>query len=417
MSKKLTDSIVKELPAPEAGNRVTYDGGEKAVRGFGVRVTAAGARSFVLNYRTRTGRERRYTIGQFPTWKTSAARVEAEELRRRIDRGEDPMAEKEADRDAKTVADLTKRFIEEHSERKNRESTTSLYEGMINKWILPKFKHRKVSEITFSDVDDLHHWITKEGGPYAANRALAALSKMFNLAIRWQWRTDNPAKGVERNQEVKRDRYLSPNEIKALLAALNAHDDKQAANIIRLLLLTGARRGEVLNATWDQFDLEAGVWAKPGHTTKQKTLHRVPLSAPARQLLATLLADAEAFAQEKKIEMPKWVFVGRVNGEPREGIKGPWAEICEAAGLVGPKAVRVHDLRHSYASILASAGMSLPIIGQLLGHTQPATTARYAHLFDDPLRAATDRVGSIIDSGNGSSAEIIPIRGAQADSA
>ncbi|EKS28162.1 tyrosine-type recombinase/integrase [Afipia felis] len=412
MSKKLTDSIVKDLPSPDKGNRVTYDGGEKAVRGFGVRVTAAGARSFILNYRTRTGRERRFTIGQYPTWKTTAARQEAEELRRRIDRGEDPMAEKEADRDAKTVADMTKKFLEEHSERKNRESTTALYEGMIDKWILPKFKHRKVSEVTFSDIDDLHHSITRDGGPYAANRALAVLSKMFNLAIRWQWRTDNPAKGVERNQEVKRHRYLSPDEIKALLAAVNAHEDKQAANIIRLLLLTGARRGEVLNATWDQFDLKEGVWTKPGHTTKQKTEHRVPLSAPARQLLSTLHTEAKAAAKKAGTELPKWVFVGRVNGGPREGIKGPWDEICKAAKLIGPKAVRVHDLRHSYASILASSGMSLPIIGQLLGHTQPATTARYAHLFDDPLRTATERVGLIVD-GSGASAEVISLGSAR----
>lgn len=408
MSKKLTDSLVKDLPLPASGNRITYDGGEKAPRGFGVRVTAAGARSFILNYRTRSGRERRYTIGQFPTWKTPAARQEAESLRRMIDRGEDPMAEKEADRAAKTVADMAKRFLEEHSERKNRESTTSLYEGMIDKWVLPKLKHRKVAEITFSDIDDLHHCITRDGGPYAANRALAVLSKMFNLAIRWQWRTDNPARGIERNQEIKRHRYLSPEEIKALLAAVNEHEDKQAANIIRLLLLTGARRGEVLNATWDQFDLKDGIWTKPGHTTKQKTEHRVPLSAPARQLLSTLHAAAKAADGE----MPEWVFVGRVNGGPREGIKGPWAEICKAAGLIGPKAVRVHDLRHSYASILASAGMSLPIIGQLLGHTQPATTARYAHLFDDPLRTATDRVGSIVDA-SGPSADVVSINSAR----
>ncbi|MGY3445636.1 tyrosine-type recombinase/integrase [Bradyrhizobium sp. USDA 4473] len=408
MANMLTDSAVKALPAPASGNRITYDDGDKCVRGFGVRVTAAGSRSFILNYRTRTGRERRITIGQYPDWKTAAAREEAKALKRRIDRGDDPLADIEADRDAKTVADLTKRFLEEHSERKNRETTTALYTGMINNWILPKLKHLKVAEVTFSDVDGLHATVTKEGGPYAANRMLAALSKMFNLAIKWQWRADNPARGVDRNQEVKRQRYLTGGEITALLTALNEHEDKQAANIVRMLLLTGARRGEVLNATWDQFDLEAGIWTKPGATTKQKTEHRVPLSAPARQLLSEILGHEKAKAAKTRKELAPWVFPGRVNGGPREGIKGPWSEICEAAGFKSP--VRIHDLRHTYASILASSGLSLHIIGQLLGHTQAATTHRYSHLFDDPLRAATERVGSIVEAGKRPAAEVVSLR-------
>jgi integrase len=409
MADKLTDKIVKGLRAPKSGNRITYDGDEKGcVKGFGIRVTTAGSSSFILNYRTRVGRERRYTIGAFPDWSTQAARQEAMALKQRIDRGEDPMADIEAGRDAKTVADLCKRFLAEHSMRKNRASTHEGYERIINQYILPKLKHRKVSEITFSDVDGLHSVVTREGGPYVANRMLAVLSKAFNLAIRWQWRTDNPVKGVERNQEVKRNRYLSGDEITALLAALNAHEDTQATNIIRLLLLTGARRGEVLTATWDQFDLVAGVWIKPGATTKQKTEHRVPLSAPARAVLSGILADESAKAAATGRELAQWVFPGRVNGGPREGIKRPWSEICKAAGL---KTVRVHDLRHTYASILASAGLSLPIIGQLLGHTQASTTHRYSHLFDDPLRAATERVGAIVDAGKKQSADVVEIKG------
>jgi integrase len=299
--------------------------------------------------------------------------------------------------------------LAEHSERKNRSSTHEAYERIVNQWILPKLKHRKVSEITFSDVDGLHNVVSKEGGPYIANRMLAVMSKAFNLAILWQWRTDNPVKGVERNQEMRRHRYLSRDEITALMIALNAHEDTQAANIIRLLLLTGARRGEVLTATWNQFDLEAGVWIKPGATTKQKTEHRVPLSAPARQLLLGILADETVRATSKGRGLAQWVFPGRVNGGPREGIKRPWGEICKTAGL--KTTVRVHDLRHTYASILASAGLSLPIIGQLLGHTQAATTLRYIDLFDDPLRAATERVGAIVDAGKKPSGEVVEIRG------
>jgi integrase len=158
---------------------------------------------------------------------------------------------------------------------------------------------------------------------------------------------------------------------------------QQAANIFRLLLLTGARRGEVLSAKWADLDLAAGVWVKPGATTKQKTLHRVPLSAPARQLLADL---------HRGRGRSEYVFPGRLSGH-RVELKGNWAAIRKATKL---NDLHIHDLRHSYASQLVSAGFSLPSIGALLGHTQPATTHRYAHLQDDPLRAATERVGAII---------------------
>jgi integrase len=191
---------------------------------------------------------------------------------------------------------------------------------------------------------------------------------------------DNPAKGIERNPEHKRERYLSGEELARLTAALAEHRDQQAANIIRVLLLTGARRVEVFNMRWADLELETGVWVKPSAHTKQKKAHRVPLSAPARQLLASIPQTSE------------YVFPGRYSGRRIE-IHGSWREMCVAAKLEG---VRVHDLRHSYASILASAGLSLPIIGALLGHTQAQTTQRYAHLFDDVLRAATERVGTVV---------------------
>jgi integrase len=264
--------------------------------------------------------------------------------------------------------------------------------------IRPAMKHLKVAEVTFSDVDDLHRKITKRGATYHANRVLALLSKMFNLSIRWGWRTDNPAKGIERNQEQKRNRYLSADELVRLTVALAEHHDQQAANIIRLLLLTGARRGEVQAARWEQFDLKAGIRLKPGSTTKQKTEHRVPLSAPARQLLRELWENASLDAE--------YVFPGRSDGHRIE-IKADWAALCKAAGITG---ARIHDLRHTYASLLASAGLSLPIIGALLGHTQPATTARYAHLLDDPLKQATERVGAILMPSK-PAGDVVPMKG------
>jgi integrase len=418
MSKKLTDTIVKTLPSPEKGNKITYD---SEVKGFGCRVTAAGARSFVLNYRTRSGRERRYTIGSWPDWKTTTAREQAKELKRRIDRGEDPMAELESDRNAKSVTDLCDRYIEEHLPKK-RGSSAEDDKAMIARYIKqegdkaakiePRLNYLKVSEVSFSDIDGLHRAITKRGNPYTANRVLALLSKMFNLGIRWQWRSDNPCKGIERNQEEKRHRYLSPDELANLTQALSDHEDKQAADIIRMLLLTGARRGEVQAAKWDQFDLKEGVWTKPGSTTKQKTLHRVPLSAPARQLLSELHDEADGSSE--------YVFPGRGGKSHRKELKKDWRKLCIAAGLVDTETsedangrerievtpnARLHDLRHTYASVLASAGLSLPIIGALLGHTQPQTTARYSHLMDDPLRQATERVGAVVMN-RGKNAEV-----------
>jgi len=304
------------------------------------------------------------------------------------------MAELHADRAASTVADLCKRYIEQHLPKK-REDSARDDRNMIAKRVLPALGAIKVADVTFSDIDGLHRKITKNGRPIRANRVVALLSKMFALSIRWQMRTDNPAKGIERNPENKRTRYLSGEEILKLTEALGKIEDQQAANVVRLLLLTGARSGEVMGAKWEDLDLEAGVWTKPGSTTKQKTEHRVPLSAPARQLLSELAgADATGY-----------VFPGRSGGH-RKTIRKAWEDLCKATGIAG---ARAHDLRHTFASHLASGGSSLPIIGALLGHTQAQTTMRYAHLLDDPLRAATERVGAVV-SGK-PSAEVNKIRG------
>jgi integrase len=391
MATKLSDKIVRDLPAPATGNKVYYD---SEVTGFGIRVTAAGARSFVLNYRTKLGRERRFTIGKFPDWTVAAARAHARELGKQIDQGQDPLAEIQAGREAPSVADLCTRFIEEHLPKK-RPGTQAHYRSIINNYILPDLKNLKVAEVTFSDIDGLHRKLTRRGVQTHANRAVALLSVMFGLAIRWKMRTDNPAKGIERNQETKRQRYLSSDELARLTEALADHPDTQAANIIRMLLLTGSRTGEVLSAQWGQFDLDAGIWTKPGATTKQKTEHRVPLSAPARQLLVELKSTAES----------EFVFPG-LGGDHRTRPRKAWVELCKAAGISG---VHVHDLRHTYASVLVSSGLSLPVIGALLGHTQPGTTARYAHLQDDPLRKATETAGAIITGRP--AAEVHKIRG------
>jgi integrase len=163
-----------------------------------------------------------------------------------------------------------------------------VYRHQIAAEILPALGRLKVADVTFADVDGLHRTITRRGRPCRANRVLSLLGGMLALAIRWGWRADNPARGIERNQEHKRRRYLSADELTRLGRALDECSDWQSADIIRLLLLTGARRGEALQARWEDIDLVSGTWRKPGATTKQKTEHQVPLSLAAKQLLTHL---------------------------------------------------------------------------------------------------------------------------------
>ena len=383
----MTDSLVRRLPVPAKGSKITYDRGPDAIRGFGIRVTAKGVRAFVLNYVVR-GIERRLTIGSYPAWTVAAARAEAKRLKREVDRGIDPLGERIAEREAPTVDELCDRFLEEHAVKKRAEAE---YRRIVERTIRPELGALKVADVAYADIDKMHRKLTttslrknKTGGaPYAANRAVALTSKMFSLAIRWGMRADNPAKGIERNPEHARQRYTSGDELRRLTAALATHRSKPAADAIRLMLLTGARsRREVLGATWDQFDLERGTWKRPSSTTKRND-HPIPLSAPARQLLAGMRRTAQS----------PYLFPGRSGDGPMAGLESSWRAICRAADLRG---LRLHDLRHSFASILASAGLSLPVIGALLGHTNPSTTQRYAHLFDDPLRAAADRVGAVV---------------------
>jgi len=374
----LTDPIVRKLPSPDKGSKIAWD---TAVKGFGIRTTTAGAKSFILNYRIR-GIERRYTIGSFPDWPTTAAREEAKRLKRIIDQGGDPALERREDRAAPTVGDLIERYRKEHALRK-RESSRIEDEGLLRQWITPELGNRKVADIRRADIERLHRKISERGAPVRANRVLILLSRLFTLSMRWEWRGDNPVKGVERNPEEPRDRYLSGDEMQRLAAALAGLRSQQAANAMRLLLLTGARRMEVLAATWNQFDLDTGVWTKPSSHTKTKKIHRVPLSGPAIQLLTAMKAAGRS----------AYLFPGRGGDRHLGDIKKSWQTVCQAAGITD---AHVHDLRHSFAATLASGGQSLPIIGALLGHTQPSTTQRYAHLVDEALRDATEKAGAVI---------------------
>lgn len=424
MGVRITDRVVRELTPPPKGNRVIYDDpkqqprGSEGVSGFGIRITAAGARSWVLNYRNEEGRERRHTLGRFPDLSVEAARKMARGLRDEIKhQHRDPRAERAALRSAPRVSDLCDYYIEMHLPEK-RTASAADDKTMIAKIVRPKLGADLVGAIDKQRIMGLHRSL--KATPYRANRVLSLLSKMFSIAVEdLKWCAANPAKGVKRNTEEKRERYLSGEEIARLTQVLAEHRDQSVANIVRLLLLTGARRGEVLQAQWGQLDLDTGVWVKPSAMTKQKAVHRVPLSDGAVTLLKTI-RDAAPRDDAGNLKS-QCVFPGPRSGQPMTEIKDEWRAIALAAGLYDelPPAkaganpfkkvnCRIHDLRHTYASLLVSAGLSLPIIGALLGHTQASTTHRYAHLMDDPLRAATNRVGDIM--GGKKSADVHQIR-------
>jgi integrase len=387
----LTDGVVKRrCQAPDRGNKIYYD---DEVAGFGARVTSNGARSYILNYYIH-GRERRFTIGEAGAWTATAARKEARRLKHLVDSGHDPLSEREAERAAPTMVELLDRFEQEHLTRK-RASTAADYERMLRVHIRPFFgNHTKVADVAFTDIDRLHRKITKAGSPRRANTVVAVLSKAFNLATRWGMRPDgtNPTKGLERNGEVKRKRYLSGDELVRLCKALAKHSDKEAADIIRLLLLTGCRRGEALAMRWADVDLAAQTWNKPASSTKTGIHHTVPLSAPACQLLAQVRQRRLA---GKGRSLGEFVFPGPGETGHRVEIKRDWRQLTKAASLDN---LRLHDLRHSFASQLVSGGSTLALIGQLLGHASVVTTERYSHLALDPQRVAVERIGATLEA-------------------
>lgn len=371
---KLTKRFV-DLAQPTSKDVFHWD---DDMPGFGLRVKPSGVKSYIVQYR-QNGRSRRMTIGRHGVLTAEEARKLARKQLGSVAHGNDPAEERHARRIAPTVKDLCDDYMERHALPNKRPSSVRNDYSMIESIILPKLGPKKVDEIIRRNVEPILHRM--KDTPYRANRVRALLSKMFSLAVAWGWRDDNPVLGIEKFQEQKRDRWLSEEELQRLTTVLEAHLNQKNANIIRLLILTGARKGEVLNATWGQFDLERGVWTKPAHTTKQKRTEYVPLSSAAIELLTSW---------EKQMgDIGDYVFPGNVPGKPVHCIKKFWDEVRTAANL---NEVRIHDLRHTFASHLVSNGTSLPIVGRLLGHTQPQTTQRYAHLADAPLRQALERI-------------------------
>jgi integrase len=398
---RLTNKFVDKL----AGAEMWWDDDPRAT-GFGVRSYAGGGKSFFIDYRL-DGRQRRYTIGPYPRWSAEAARERAKELRRGIDMGDDPAGAKLERRTAPTVQDLIDRYIADHLPKKTAVARNVSDEKRMLAEIGAKLgKHSRVRDVHGGDIGEMHRRITESGRPVRANRILAICSKAFSLALMPRagetlpWRDaaqGNPCKGIARNHEEARERFFSQAELVAIGDALAKYNGP-AADCIRLAMLTGCRPSEATAAQWDEFDKEPGFWIKPSSHTKQRRVHKLPLSPAAIELVDKL--------REKRKR--KWVFPGNKPGEHLVSLDEAWKVIRKQAAL--GKDARLYDLRHTFASVGAGGGLSLPIIGRLLGHTQMRTTQRYAHLADDPLREAAEKITTVIVGAGKLGASVLPIR-------
>lgn len=356
---------------------------DESLKGFGVIVLPSGRCTYCIQYRNQSRVVKRLKIGVHGQVTTEEARALARKYLASIAHGEDPVQNRKHTQKLFGMEDLAQDYIERHAQKK-REKSLKEDKKLLKNIIIPALGSFKVAHVSRRDIESLH--LRLKDTPYQANRTLSLLSKMFSLAKNWGWRPDNPVQGIEKYQEAKRDRWLDNEELHRLWSVLDKYPENLTAYVFKFLLLTGARKGEALNATWDQFDLEKGTWVKPAHLTKQKKKEYLPLSDRALLLLESL----------KKLNPnpSPYLFPGRKPGEPLKEIKKFWKTVLKEAKL---EDVRIHDLRHTHASHLVSSGLSLSIVGKLLGHTQASTTQRYAHLADESLRKATEVFGKKVD--------------------
>jgi integrase len=246
----LSDGLARSLPRTPP--RIYYDGGINRIAGFGLRLSPT-ARTWIFGYSINR-RERRMVIGAFPAWDAKQARVRAAELRRLVDAGGDPLEERHATRAAPTMVELLDLFLAAAKTKRSFRHDAA----MIAKILRPRWGARKVASITLDDVEKLHAELTRAGTPIRANRVVACASSIFRLAIKRRYISENPCRNISRNPENRRTRYLSVEELANLIRTLDAWPDQISAAAVRLLLFTGCRRGELLRATWSEFDLVAG---------------------------------------------------------------------------------------------------------------------------------------------------------------
>jgi integrase len=402
ISKRTVDAL-ESHPTPY----VAYD---TELTGFGVRVMPSGSKSWIIEYRPGSGgrgvRSVRLSLGPTSLLTPDEARRLARDKLADVRRGENPGEKRANERDTPTVAAIAACYLKDVGATRS-EGTSRLYHYYLNGLVMPEIGSRKITSLTRRDILLLHRALGEDRKP-TANRVLAVLSGLFSYATQHGLAPEgfNPAKGIDKFREEGRERFLTTEELQRLGAVLREAEmdglpwevdetrpkakdapkvDKRREKYpphvtaaFRLLLFTGCRLREILHLRWRDIDFERGLLLLSKSKTGKKT---VVLNAPALAILSGLP------------RLGSYVIASSDPERPRHDLKKPWDSITRAAGLTG---VRIHDLRHSFASVGAGSGMGLPIVGKLLGHSQPSTTAKYAHLDADPLRRASDRIGNTI---------------------
>lgn len=377
---KLTKRTIEALE-PADKDYFVWD---SELSGLGIRIFPTGRKQFVLQYRY--GRtSRRMSLGRFGAITPDQARGLALEAMVKLRQDVDPMAEKRAKRTALTVRELADRFDEEHIAVHLKASTAKEYRRNLRLFILPAIGHLRIVDVTRADIAKYHHdWRHR---PYQANRNLEIISKMFNLAELWGLRPDgtNPRRHIKKYPERKRERYFSSAELQAIGRVLGEMEEERielpsAIAAVRLLLFTGCRLGEIMTLRWEYVDLPSKLIRLPNSKTGAKEVH---LGNAAIAVLEQITPAADN----------PFVIEGRNAGAHLTDLQPFWQRLRGRAGL---KNARIHDLRHTFASVAVSHGQSLPMIGKLLGHTQVQTTARYAHLANQPVLEAANDVSNLI---------------------
>jgi integrase len=402
-STQITKRLIDNLKPRES----EYFVWDSALAGYGVRIQTTGAISYVVKYRAGSGRAaptRRLTLAKVGTITPDEARTLAKKILGSVAHGADPAAQRAADKRASTLAEVAEQFLTEHVEAKRSASSAGSYRDLLERLAFPEIGKRKADKVTSAEIQRLHS--KNAHTPYQANRLLRVLSSLFTFAAKAHVVPAgfNPCRGIEHFPEEGRERYLTTPELAQIGEAIREaeaiglpytvdeakpkakHAPKSAnrrtmigphaAAALRLLIFTGARLREILHLKWEHVDFERGLLLLPTSKTGKKT---IVVNAPALAILTGLPRTSD------------FVIAGSSVDSPRSDLKKPWKAVAARAGLTG---VRIHDLRHTHASVGAGAGLGLPIIGKLLGHTQSATTQRYAHLDNDPLKKASEHIGS-----------------------
>jgi integrase len=372
---RLTISVCKESSYKGDGKSrwVIWD---DEIKGFGLRVYPSGRKSFVLSYRI-GGRKRLFTIGDFGVWTTDQARKEARKLLVDIEHGTDPkVARITASQQGVTFSDMKTAYETKHvpTKKSGHQDVATLKRYIPNSWL-----NKELASFQRIDVAKLHQAVGEKNGPYAANRLLALVRKMFNFAVENGFLPDghpNPGIGIKAYPEKKRERFVMPSELPKVWAAIQAEKDEYWRAYFSLCLLLGARRSEIISMKWSDVYVEEKVWVIPD--TKAGRGHTLPLPSAVIEILNSI----------PRLAGSPYVFPSHGKTGHLVEPKSAWARIRERAGLAD---LRIHDLRRTVGSWLAAQGESLTMIGKVLNHSQPSTTAIYARLHLDPVRAAMDR--------------------------